>query len=214
MTISCEDHEEAAPIEPTKTVGDVLDLFMKSYATVGSLDGSLVPEALDRDRLEAALARALPPQVSEEIVNRAADWIYDAWYRLCGYAEKGPSKKLRKLHEALSEWVDDHSLEAFELSVWYGGKDEITRLSQTVDRLIKHKESRTRPKGKQEAPLTTFFVSLYGLYIAVSGKVGLTDGGPAYRFVRDCAALVGVHVPESGFAMRIRKAVERGKVQK
>jgi hypothetical protein len=164
----------------------------------------------DRDRLKAALIAAGALRVNEDIVEGAADWICHAWFKL-RIRKKPPSKKLLDLHKALLEWNDDHSWEeATELSLWPGAGG-ITELAQAVDRFIKHHD-RTKPRGNQEKPLTTFQTRLYGLCVIVRGKEGLKDGGPAHRFVRDCAALVGVHVPESGFASLIRTAIKRYKM--
>jgi hypothetical protein len=173
----------------------------------------------DRDRLKAALVRARALRVNEDIIEGAADWICDAWYTLCRHSETGPSKKLLDIHKALVEWVGDQSWEAFELSMCLAGpgdespRDVFARLTQAVGRLIKERNSR-KPKGNHQKSTTTFQVRLYGLYIAVSGKRGLKDGSYAHCFVRDCAALVGVHLPKSGFTSLINQAIKREKVQK
>jgi hypothetical protein len=189
----------------------------------------------DRDGLKAALIAAGAPLVNEEILVRAAGWICRAWSHFgTGKQVTAPaSKKLRNLHKALSEWsewLDDpqwiNSWEGFLLSdgpsrlpVWLGGEgpdmsivEEITRLTQKVDRVIKTLESRDRqPQGKQEHPLTTFFVSLCDLYTIISGKTSLTDDGPGHRFVKECAALVdpSIIVPERGFRQLVQTARRR-----
>jgi hypothetical protein len=162
----------------------------------------------DRDRLKAALIDARALRINEDIIDGAADWICSAWFTL-RMRKVPPSEELRDLHKALLKWNDNHSWrEATELSLWPYGAGGITELAQAVDRFIKHHD-RTTPRGNQQKPLTTFQARLHGLYIAVSGKEGLKDGGPAHRFVKECAAIAGVRVPESGFASLIRAAIKR-----
>jgi hypothetical protein len=79
--------------------------------------------------------------------------------------------------------------------------DAVIALHNKVGQVIEFIETRDRPRGKQEDPLTTFCVDLYTLYIIITGKEALSNNGPAHRFVKECAEIVdpSIVVPEKGF---------------
>jgi hypothetical protein len=58
---------------------------------------------------------------------------------------------------------------------------------------------------------TAFFIDLYEKYAELSGKRGLSDDGPAIRFIAECASILDMPVPQ-GLRRRIQQAiVARGK---
>jgi len=159
---------------------------------------------LDRERLNAALIALdldLPiGLVVDDILDGVADWIYASWieYRKNVHAA-GPSRKLRNLHKALSEWLDEYidDREGYHL---HGNnsdkKDALVQLMRDTGTLIACMEHE-KPKGKQEHPRTTFFRRLYYIYVNLSGKSGLSNSGygPGIHFVTECAALLHIAVP-------------------
>jgi hypothetical protein len=160
--------------------------------------------SLDRERLKAALITLdldLPIGLRiDDIVEGVADRIYHCWIE---YRKKthtaGPSKKLRNLHKALSEWLDEHIDDQEGYHIHKGDsqkKDALVQLMRESGELIAFMHY-DKPKGKQEHPRTTFFRRLYHLYVDLSEKRGLSnDGyGPGVRFVLECAALVHIGAP-------------------
>ena len=207
MTIEEEVVKLLKELEEMPTIDDIEFIGARRSGGTGwrSSPAWALELILDRDRLKAALIAAGALRINENIIDGAAEWISNAWIK----KSKPPSQKLLKLHEVLSEWVDDQSWEAFELSLLAGPganrpEDAFARLTKEVGRLIK--ERRAGRKGRQEEALTTFFARLYSLYIAVSGETALSDGcGPAYHFIQQCSALIDptIVVPE-----RVRSTIQ------
>jgi hypothetical protein len=108
----------------------------------------------------------------------------------------GASSKLQTLESTLKEWLNDeechweltllrnrHNIEVITV---LGLADAI---SETV-RLIKSQRKPRRP----ESPATALFVDLYCVYTSETGKTGLSDCGPAIRFVTECAKLTDPNI--------------------
>jgi hypothetical protein len=180
---------------------------LETLETLAPRGRLLVPELLDRDGLKRALEDAGALRVNDDIVEGAAWRIFGASLVLwrCDEMMDRHLKKLRRLHSALTEWADDESSLA----------DATTRLADRVGGLIQLEEFCNRHERKRgEEPLTTFYVRLYHLYVTVSGRRGLgnnKNGGPVYRFVRDCCALVdpSIVVGERGFRQRLAGGIAR-----
>ena len=181
---------------------------------------SFVPKGFDHDGLRAALIAAKVAQVTEGIAEEAAAWICESWSALtwCKESREPPSQRLRNLQKALSDCSDPQWLNSWEGRLLFQeDRDdvagEIGKLADRVDQAIKEQSyaSSRKPKGNPEKPLTAFFVSLIELYRLITGEEGISDGGPAWRFVRDCAALVdpNIVVPESGFQSLMWNAFAR-----
>jgi hypothetical protein len=203
-----KDLDRPATIDHIEFIG----AHLRSSGTLWRSSSAWALETIfDRDRLKAVIRDARALRINENIVDGAADWICDAWIKFrIRKKSKPPSQKLLKLREVLSGWVDDQSWEAFELSLCLAGpgdnrpSDAFARLTEEVGRLIK--ERRAGRKGRQEEALTTFLARLYGLYIAVSGETGLSDGcGPAYHFIKQCSALID---PTIVVPKRVRSTIQ------
>jgi hypothetical protein len=85
--------------------------------------------------------------------------------------------------------------------------DELFNASaELIDKL---EVGKTKTRGTSAE--TRLQLGLYCLYIDITGKDGLSDGGPAYWFVKTFAAEIdeSVDVPEKGFAVLVRKARNR-----
>jgi hypothetical protein len=181
-----------------------------------------VPKGFDHGGLRAALIAAGVAQVTEEIVEEAAAWICESRSVLTSWKEsrKPPSKRLHNLQKALSECMDPQWLNSREAGLLFERHrhrgitvEGITKLAKHVDWAIAEQswiQSR-KPKGNPEKPLTAFFVSLIELYRLITGEEGISDGGPAWRFVKDCAALAdpNIVVPERGFQSLMWNAFAR-----
>jgi hypothetical protein len=179
----------------------------------------VAPNTLDRERLKAVLvATGLPADglcVGDEVVEGAAALLYDSWVRYRAHKNRtaGPSKKLRRLHSAISEWFDEcigdyewylvHNTdrEKTDAIVWF-----LFQIEDVINSL-----DRQRPKGKKEGCKTTFLTEICDLYTVIGGNPTISDGGPMHRFVTQCAALVDptVVVPERGFRQLIQTALAR-----
>jgi hypothetical protein len=199
------------------------------------------PDWLDRERLKAALIALNPEDLPigwkiDDIVEGVADYIYAWWH---DYWSKtallaGPSNKLRNLHKALSEWVDEHidDREGHMLLRRDGADDTdaIIRLLRETGRFIGWFESRPRresylegprrpeprrpnPPVRKEDPRTTFLTKLYDLYRDLSRKSGLSNKGygPGMHFITECAALVGITV-RPGDRQLILASIARAKM--
>jgi hypothetical protein len=193
------------------------------YETLVAFRELRAPETFDRDRLKAMIVAARPRLlVDETVVEGVAGFVYAAWMELSSrrlIKSKSPSsKRLRNAYKALSGCVDNPErvrspegwlalllLLGFEINK---GMQLMAGMGFLIEQL--EEESR-KPPGKGEDPLTAFCVALYVLYSEVTGKKGLTDDGPAYRFVRDCAAIVDprIVVPARGFRQRIQASIAR-----
>jgi hypothetical protein len=185
-----------------------------------------VPDTfIDRERLKAALI-ALDPDlpiglVVDDIAEGVAQRIYWCWmeYRQTT-SKKGPSRELRNLRTALSEWLDQHldDQEGYHLHKNDCAKKEaLVELLRSAEELVGFMEyEKPKPSsGKQEQPRTTFLRQIYELYVDLKGKPGLShDGyGPGVQFITECAALVGIRAP-AGLRQLILGSVSRARACK
>jgi hypothetical protein len=183
-----------------------------------------VPDTfIDRERLKAALIALdtdLPiGLVVDDIVEGVAERIYWCWmeYRQTTSKKGGPSRELRNLRTALSEWLDQHldDREGYHLHENDCAKKEaLVELLRSTEALVSCMEyEKPKPsRGKQEQPRTTFLRQIYELYVDLKGKPGLSHGGygPGVQFITECAALVGIRAPE-GLRQLILGSVSRAR---
>ena len=175
-------------------------------------------DSLDRRHVAEALAAA-GLSMEEEIIDEVIRWLaknsfkYRAQKTGRTYAAAEPSKRLLNLHDALAEWVssaddgeaclvdelDDLKIQAV---IWL-----LNATGKAIERLESQKAA-----VRQEDAKTTFLTGLYRLYLDLGGRPGLSNGeiGPAVRFVRHCAALVNVTVP-NGLRQTIQASLKRAR---
>jgi hypothetical protein len=132
-----------------------------------------------------------------------------------------PSEALLKVAAALHEWVpppaEYHAWTVEQVMIHQFDPvkmEAIDWLKRATKEAIEQIET-ARPKVRTETPTTTLLRLLYHLYQDETGKSGLTDGGPAHRFVAGCARIVyhSANVPETGFRQRLQ-AERQGKSPK
>ena len=172
------------------------------------------PDKIDRERLRAILVAAGVPVVlvGEEVVEGAASWLYDAWIRYRAYKQRtgGPSRELRDLNRSLMRWLEKYTDNDLEGYLLRDKRDVLVQLAHETDMVagfLDHLKSR----GKKEHPKTTFLTDIYYLYIAVGGRGGLSDEGPAHCFVVKCTELLDpkMLIPKTGFRQLIQAAIKR-----
>jgi len=130
------------------------------------------------------------------------------------------SQELRDLYMALATWLRSNSGECvFEqtlLNNYDGGENfkPAYRLLVAIQDVINQREAEWSAH-RQEASTTTLMLEMYYLYVELTGEYGLSDGGPAYRFVSECVKLYisDFVVKKKGFADLLRKADARRKKQ-
>jgi len=172
------------------------------------------PDEIDRERLRAILVAAGVPVmlVGEEVVDGAASWLYDAWIRYRAYKQRtaGPSRELRELNRSLMRWLEKYTDNDREGYLLRDERDALVQLANETGEVAAFLEHR-KPRGKKEHPKTTFLTDIYYLYIAVGGRVGLSDEGPAHCFVVKCTELVDpkMLIPKTGFRQLIQAATKR-----
>jgi hypothetical protein len=166
----------------------------------------------DRERLGTAL-KAGKICADEEKITQIDAWLYTLWFKYKmqtkGYklGRAKPSRELQKLNKALLDWScsDAWKWEVFLICRFDNLKlSAIEWFSMAVGEAIDSLES-GRKRTRQEDPKTGLFVDLYRGYTELSGKTGLSDEGPAIRFIAECAAIVGVAVPPG-----LRRLVQLG----
>ena len=172
------------------------------------------PDKIDRERLRAILVAAGVPVtlVGEEVVEGAAASIYDAWATYRAYKQRsgGPSRELRDLNRSLMRWLEKYTDNDLEGYLLRDIRDVLVQLAHETDMVagfLDHLKSR----GKKEHPKTTFLTDIYYLYIAVGGRGGLSDEGPAHCFVVKCTELLDpkMLIPKTGFRQLIQAAIKR-----
>jgi hypothetical protein len=171
------------------------------------------PDKIDRERSRVILVAAGVPVmlVGEEVVDGAASSLYDAWVRYRAYKQRtaGPSRELRQLNRSLMRWLKKYTNNDLEGYLLRDKRDAFVQLANETQMVsfLEHQ----KPLGKKENQKTTFLTDIYYLYIAVEGKVGLSDEGPAHSFVANCSELVDpkMLIPKTGFRQLIQAAIER-----
>ena len=176
----------------------------------------------DRQQVAAAL-EAGKISADEDAISHLDKWLYicEHLYRLpsrrrhpptgyryietvrCG----GPSKEIKKLHKARHAWLNSENDEV-EVALLYGSNPSfLYSLSATymsVSKAITWLE--LAAKNHEQQVTTAFFIALYKKWGDLSGKRGLSDGGPAIRFMARCASIVDVPVPK-GLRRRVQQAM-------
>jgi hypothetical protein len=126
-----------------------------------------------------------------------------------------PSKELLKVNAALCEWLSPDP----DMTTWPAEQVLIHEIDPTkivamlwlrrvTTELIEHLQKK---RSRGDSKKTKLLLQLYYLYIDVTGKKALHDGGAAHQFVKTFAAEIDqqVDVPEKGFADLVRKADQR-----
>jgi hypothetical protein len=168
-----------------------------------------------RERLAAALKAGRIP-ADEDTISRVDLWLFSLFfaYRVLkkgyeiGFAK--PSRELKNVCKALREWInsDSGNWEAHMIKTEYGYKmSSVDEFLESAEKLVGLLESEKK-RVRQENLETYLFFELYRGYIELSGKKGLSDDGPAIRFVTKCASIVNVAVPR-GLRRRIQLAIAR-----
>jgi hypothetical protein len=184
------------------------------------------------DRFKATLIRAKIAinDVAEEQTYR---WLLKALsardfyhrFRLGGKLAV-PSKELRELNAALGKWLRSPNCSPEKMLLHFMFNERGVPLKKPKSKtfvepiaeqlfnasteLIDQLEA-TNKKTRFMSAATKLQLDLYYLYVEITGKDGLSDGGPAHRFVKTFAAEIdeSVDVPEKGWADLIRKARNR-----
>jgi hypothetical protein len=184
------------------------------------------------DRFKATLIRAKIPinDVAEEQTNL---WLVKALlardfynrFRLGGKLA-APSKELRELNAALGKWLRSPNCSLEKMLLHFMFKERGVPLKKPKSKtfvkpiaeqlfnasteLIDQLEA-TKKKTRFMSAATILQLDPYYLYVEITGKDGLSDGGPAHRFVKTFAAEIdeSVEVSKKGWADLIRKARNR-----
>jgi hypothetical protein len=127
----------------------------------------------------------------------------------------GPSKELKNLDKALRAWIfaDFESKEMetdFLETLSVTGNASIGSLSMlsisisnTITCLDRYNQQSSLSRHTVE---TELFVGLYKKYCEMSEKKGLSDNGPAIRFIAECASILDIEIPR-GLRRRIQQAI-------
>jgi hypothetical protein len=182
----------------------------------------------DRTRLALALSAAgtrADPDTLDRVADKLHKLRWDYFHRRGRRVPGGggrPSKELLEVNAALRKWLKEtpgardglsfnmeqcliHQFDEVKMYAMIWLRDATT---QAIERL----ES-DRDRYRTEDPETTLQLELVYLYRDETGSQGITDGGPAHRFVIECAAIVcdTVVVPGVGFRQLMQKADARRK---
>ena len=185
----------------------------------------------NREQLETAL-KAGRISADENTISHFDKWLYvtEQVFRLPSQRRRltpglkllktirfnGPSKELKNLDKALRAWIfADFESKEMEtdllttLSVTgYASIGSLSMLSVSISNTItclNHQYDQQQKLGSQ-AVETDLFVGLYKKYCAMSGKKGLSDNGPAIRFIAECASILDIEIPR-GLRRRIQQAI-------
>jgi len=184
------------------------------------------------DWFKATLIGANVANIAEEQTNVWLTRVLLVWieYRAGQVAFErpvvaGPSKELLEVNAALGKWLNSPT--SLNEQLFLGRlidqlvpekpKSEIlewtnvaAELFNATAELIDDLEA-IKKKTRGESAETRLQLELYYLYVDVTGEDGLSDGGPAHRFVKTFAAEIdgSVDVPGKGFAVLVRKARNR-----
>jgi hypothetical protein len=158
----------------------------------------------DREQLVTALQEA-GNSADDDMIWHLEHWLYMLRFKyqvaakgyVIGHAK--PSRELKNLNRALLEWTESdnweweansiHRLDDLKLSAmeWF---------SRSVSEFVTRLESAKR-NTRGEDLRTSFFIELYKKYVELSGNKGLSDDGPAIRFITQCASILNVTVPQA-----------------
>jgi hypothetical protein len=180
----------------------------------------------DRQRLAAALSTvnvrtdvATLDRIYRKLMELRRDYIWRISRKMPGGGAE-PSKELVRVNAALRKWLPPPSPASH--SQWFTTEhclvhqfDEVKMaaliwLRDATTQVIERLESNNTEKTKNENPTTRLLRELYFIYREETGKSGIYNGGPAHRFVQECAAIVysSVVVPK-GFQQRLAPGLKR-----
>jgi hypothetical protein len=177
----------------------------------------------NRKRLTTALT-ASGISADEETISKVDAWLYRLILKY-SLAERGyigierrpkPSRELKNLNKAFQDWLDSENREFEEGLFQSFGPLKLTQsptvmiaiVYRTISETVTYLEAAERNPRRTESLETSFFIELYNGYVELSGKKGLSDNGPAIRFITECASMLGVVVPQA-IRRRIQIAMNR-----
>jgi hypothetical protein len=129
---------------------------------------------------------------------------------------RGPSKELKRLNEALQEWIDaDFEAKQMEEDVLSSynhlcsGSSTmmIKYFSEVLSNTVGWLESTAMNSKEKQALETCLFIDIYRKYVELSENKKFSDslGG---LFVKECTSILGVAAPD-GVRRRIQQAIAR-----
>jgi hypothetical protein len=174
-------------------------------------------DGYNRQQLETAL-KAGKISTDEDTINKLDRSLFVlgiTYLNAFGYintiALPAPSRELKDLNKAVKKFLASENVE-FELNLL--PKPISMELLSTIFRSISQYVSwrdfwaRNRwPKSRRE---TEVLIGLYETYVELSGRRGLSDNGPAIRFMTECASILGMAIPQ-GMRRRVQIAIKAGK---
>jgi hypothetical protein len=166
---------------------------------------------MDREGLRAALKSGNIPVSDGEIrqldgVLRAIAQRYLARKAASEQDLNGQLTRLEETRDFLAGlWDTEALLYAFEVET----PQIISRLLGAVEHGIDFlKNEKERRKVRGDDPETTLFMDLRDVYVGLSGKTGISEGGPLHRFAKVCTKVIDERIvlpqPQS-----LRKALKR-----
>jgi hypothetical protein len=118
-----------------------------------------------------------------------------------------PSKELKQLNNALSEWLNSEK-RAFDENLFrsFGplkltGSSPMVMLSmvaRTISETVTWLESGPKKSKKDQSLQTDLGIGLYEGYVELSGNEGLGETGPGVKFMKECASILGTELPRGG----------------
>jgi hypothetical protein len=187
------------------------------YLLIDSETSHFDPELLVT-ALETAGIRADKETVSKvECWLNLVSFVYKSRKNGFDLGRSKPSKQLLNLDKALREWIasDRWRCEANLLAI---GNSALTpsavaaaveSFSTSISDAILLSESR-RKRTRQEDLETDLARDLYWGYAELSGQKGISDDGPAIRFVKSFFSILHVAIPED-FRRRLEQSIARNK---
>jgi hypothetical protein len=188
----------------------------------------------NREQLETAL-KAGRISAAENTISHFDKWLYatEQVFRLPSQRRRlpqhrpglkflktirfnGPSKELKNLDKALRAWVfanfESKEMETDLLeTLSVTGNSTIGSLSilsisisNTITCLERYYKQQSNLSS--QAAETALFVGMYKKYCELSGKKGLSDNGPAIRFIAESASILDIEIPR-GLRRRIQQAI-------
>jgi hypothetical protein len=177
---------------------------------------------LDRELLVTAL-EAVGIRADEETMSKVECWlnlilfVYQTRKNGFDLGRSKPSKELKNLDKALREWIN-YDRWRWEASLLARGSSSPTpsaaaaaveSFSTSISDVILLFESVRKPT-RQEDLETDLARDLYWGYTELSGQKGLSDDGPAIRFIKSFFSILNVAVPED-FRRRLEQSIARNK---
>jgi hypothetical protein len=183
----------------------------------------------NREELKIALNTARV-SIDEETISHLDVWLYvltqvyalparrqhlpPGWRVLKVEEANGPSKELKKLDKALRDWIySEYKSKEREMDIIQGFNVTgfpfyFSLLSVAISHAISWEENAAAGNIKRkEAIETSVLIDLYKKYSELSGKRGLSDEGPALRFIKKCTSILGMEVRQQGLRRRIQQAI-------